>query len=115
MVRKALRMAVVLSSMVITEAAIAQDGGIWASRPRARRVVEESVPASALPGLAAGLAVRTGDGKAIGRISQVVTGGDGSIRKVIVVSPVGNLFKLSPTSLTVANGVVITTEARGAR
>jgi len=103
------------SSLFITDAAIGQDAsaGIWAARPRARHIVEESVPASSLPGLAAGLTVQTSAGKTIGRISQVITGSDGSIRKVIVVSPVGNQFKVSPTSLTVEGGVVTTTEAHG--
>src|SRR5690242_20080277 len=107
--RKALAAVAAAASLFITDAAIAQDAaaGIWAARPRPRHAVEESVPASSLPGLAAGLTVQTSDGKMIGRISQVVTGTDGSIRKVIVVSPVGNLFKVSPTSLTVDRGVVI--------
>lgn len=113
--RKALAAIAVASTLLVTDAAMAQDAaaGIWAARPRPRRVVEESVPASSLPGLAAGLTVQTSAGKRIGRISQVITGPDGSIRKVIVVSPVGNLFKVSPTSLTVEGGVVMTTEAHG--
>ena len=100
-------------SLLISDVAIAQDGGIWAARPRPRRGVEETVPASTLPGLAPGLAVRTSAGKAIGTVRQIMTASDGSIRKVIVVSPVGNQFKLSPTSLTISGGVVITTEERG--
>jgi len=113
--RKALAAIVAASSLLVMDAAIAQDAaaGIWAARPRARHVAEESVPASSLPGLAAGLMVQTSAGKAIGRISQVITGSDGSIRKVIVVSPVGNMFKVSPTSLTVDGGVVTTTETHG--
>ncbi|MFL6751638.1 MAG: hypothetical protein ACJ8FL_00185 [Sphingomicrobium sp.] len=63
--------------------------------------------------MAQGLTVQTSDGKAIGRISQVVTSSDGSIRKVIVMSPVGNLIKLSPASLTISNGVVITEASSG--
>lgn len=104
----------VASSLLITDAAIAQDAssGIWAARPRHKKIVEETVPASSLPGLAPGLRVQNSDGKAIGTVSQVLTASDGSIRKVIVMSPVGNLFKVSPTSLTVSNGVVITTEER---
>jgi hypothetical protein len=101
-------------SLCSMDAAFAQDGGIWASRPHPRRgAQEESVPASSLPGLVAGLTVQTSAGKAIGRISKVVTGSDGSIRKIIVVSPVGNAFKLSPATLTVEGGVVTTTEERG--
>ena len=113
--RKALLALAAGSSLLVTDAAIAQDAaaGIWAARPRARKIAEESVPANSLPGLAVGLTVQTSGGKAIGRVNQVITGNDGSIRKVIVVSPVGNLFKVSPTSLTVDRGVVITTEERG--
>ena len=110
MLRRASMAFVAVSSLLIGDSAIAQDGGIWAARPRHRHVVEESVPASALPGLAAGLTVQASSGKVIGRISQVVTNTDGSIRKVIVVSPVGNQLKLSPTTLTVSNGVVITND-----
>lgn len=102
----------VASSLLITDAAIAQDAssGIWAARPRHKKIVEETVPASSLPGLAPGLRVQKSDGKAIGTVSQVVTTSDGAIRKVIVMSPVGNLFKVSPTALTVSNGVVITSD-----
>ena len=112
--RKALAAIAAASSLLVADAAMAQDTGIWAARPHPRRgAQEESVPASSLPGLAAGLTVQTSAGKAIGRVSQVITASDGSIRKVIVVSPVGHLFKLSPTSLTVEGGVVTTTEAHG--
>ena len=108
--RKALAALAVASSMLITDAAMAQDAsaGIWAARPRVRRHVEESVPASALPGIAVGLPVQNGTGKMIGRISKIVTANDGSIRKIVVISLVGNSMNLSPTTLTIANGIVTT-------
>jgi len=113
MLRNGLMAAGAASSLLITGAAMAQDGGIWAARPHPRRnAQEESVPASALPGLVAGLTVQTGSGKSIGTISKVVTSSDGSIRKVIMASPAGISFKLSPTTLTVSGGVVTTTEER---
>jgi len=110
--RKALAALVVASSLLVTDAAIAQDSsaGIWAARPRVKRHVEESVPASALPGLAVGLPVRNGSGKTIGSVVKIVTANDGSIRKVVVSSLVGNMMNLSPTALSVANGVVTVAE-----
>ena len=113
--RKALAAVAAAASLLVTDAAMAQDAaaGIWATRPRPRHVVEESVPASTLPGLAPGLRVQTTGGKMIGVVTKVMTGPDGSIRKVYAISPAGNAFKLSPTSLTVDGGVVTTTEERG--
>jgi len=74
---KALMAMAVASSLLVTDAAIAQDAssGIWAARPRHRKIVEETVPASSLPGLAPGLRVQNSDGKAIGTVSQVLTDG----------------------------------------
>jgi hypothetical protein len=110
MVRRALLAIVFVTAMFTTDIAAAQDGGIWATRPHAKRNrQEESVPASALPGLVAGLTVQNSSGKSIGRISKVVTGADGSIRKVIAISPVGNIVTLSPSSLSISGGIVTTT------
>ena len=110
MLRKML-LAAVGSASIFSVAAVAQDGGIWASRPKPHRaMVEESVPASALPGLVPGLAVQTTDGKPVGVVTKVVSGSDGSIHKVMVVSRAGNMLKLSPTTLTVQGGIVITTQ-----
>jgi len=105
---KSLTAAAVISTLFVADTAAAQDGGIWASRPRARRTVQESVPASALPGLVPGLPVRNQSGKQIGRVSKIVTASDGSIRKVIAISAAGNFLNLSPTSLSIADGVVTT-------
>ena len=73
-------------------------------------MVAESVPASSLPGLVPGLTVQTTDGKPVGVVTKVVSGSDGSIHKVMVVSRAGNMIKLSPTTLTVQGGIVITTQ-----
>jgi len=112
MSRKALVAIAAVSSFLIADVAAAQDGGIWAARPHRRIPPPESVPASALPGLVLGLTVQSSAGKPIGRISQIVTGGDGSIRKVIVVSPSGNAFKLSPTTLSITGGIVTTRDEK---
>ena len=102
--------AVVISCLFLSDAAAAQDAsaGIWAARPRVKRHVEESVPPSALPGIAVGLPVHNGTGKMIGTISKILTTSDGSIRKVIVTSVVGNMMNLSPSTLSIANGIVTT-------
>ncbi|WP_156029766.1 hypothetical protein [Sphingomonas sp. URHD0057] len=105
---KGLTALAVVSTLFAADAAAAQDGGIWASRPRPQRMTQESVPASALAGLAPGLPVQNSGGKPIGRVSKIVTASDGSIRKVVAISAAGNFLNLSPTSLSVANGVVTT-------
>jgi len=105
---KALTALAVISTLFAADVAAAQDGGIWASRPHPKRTVQESVPASALPGLAPGLPVQNRSGKQIGRVSKIVTANDGSIRKVVAISAAGNFLNLSPSSLSVANGVVTT-------
>lgn len=111
MLRKVLLAAASSASLLSAQAAIAQDGGIWASRPKPHRaMVAESVPASSLPGLVPGLTVQTTDGKPVGVVTKVVSGSDGSIHKVMVVSRAGNMIKLSPTTLTVQGGIVITTQ-----
>ena len=105
---KGLTALAVISTLLVADAAAAQDGGIWASRPHPRRTNQESVPASALPGLAPGLPVLNSGGKPIGRVSKIGTASDGSIRKVVAVSLAGNFLNLSPSSLSIANGVVTT-------
>lgn len=111
MSRKVWLAAASIVSLSSVDAAFAQDGGIWASRPHPRRgAQEELVPASSLPGLVPGLTVQTTDGKPVGVVTKVVSGSDGSIHKVMVVSRAGNMIKLSPTTLTVQGGIVITTQ-----
>jgi len=105
---KSLTAVAVILTLFVADAAAAQDGGIWVSRPRPRRTAQESVPASALPGLVPGLPVQNRSGKEIGRVSKIVTTSDGSIRKVVAISTAGNFLNLSPSSLSVASGVVTT-------
>ena len=71
------------------------------------------VVSGSLAGLTTGLMVRTSSGTTLGTVSQIVTGSDGSIRLVIVTSSTGQIFRLSPTSLTLAGGVVTTTQTFG--
>jgi hypothetical protein len=74
-------------------------------------LVRNSVAATALPGLTTGLQVQTSAGASIGTVSQVITGADGSIRLVIVTSSTGETLRLMPNQLTIAGGVVTTTQA----
>jgi hypothetical protein len=105
---KGLTALAVVSALFAADVAAAQDGGIWSSRPRAKHRLQESVAASALPGLVPGLPVQNSSGKQIGRVSKIVTASDGSIRKVVAISAAGNFLNLSPSSLSVSNGVVTT-------
>jgi hypothetical protein len=69
-----------------------------------------SVPSTSLPGLNTGLTVNTSGGTALGTVSQVITGSDGSIRMVIVTSPTGQTYRLPASSLSISGGVVTTTQ-----
>jgi hypothetical protein len=69
-----------------------------------------SVPGTSLPDLTTGLTVNTSGGTALGTVSQVVTGSDGSIRMVIVTSPTGQTYRLPASSLSISGGVVTTTQ-----
>jgi len=110
MFRQAFLAAVAATSLMGFEGASAQDGGIWVARPHPKRSAEESVPASALPGIAPGLTVLNNSGQPIGRISKIVAARDGSIRKVVVISLAGNFFNLSPSALSISGQVVTTTQ-----
>ena len=68
-----------------------------------------SVAATALPGLATGLAVQNTSGISLGTVTQIVTGTDGSIRAVIVTDAQGQTRRLVPTTLSISGGVVTTT------
>ena len=69
-----------------------------------------AVASTALPGLTAGLNVKTSAGASIGTVSQVVTGTDGSIRLVVVSGADGKTYRLLPNQLSIAGGVVTTTQ-----
>ena len=72
-----------------------------------------AVPASALPGLTTQLNVTNANGTSIGTVSQIVTDSSGNIRLVIVTSPTGQTFRLSPTTLAINGGMVTTTSTIG--
>lgn len=69
-----------------------------------------AVSSTALPGLTAGLSVKTSAGATVGTVSQIVTGTDGSIRLVVVTSADGKTYRLMPNQLSIAGGVVTTTQ-----
>ena len=73
-------------------------------------LVGGAVASTALPGLTTGLNVKTSAGATIGTVSQVVTGTDGSIRLVVVAGSDGQTYRLSPDQLSIAGGVVTTTQ-----
>jgi hypothetical protein len=110
MLRKALIAVTAASSLLITDVALAQDGGIWASRPRPRRIVKHTAPANPLQGLTNGQLVTTSGGANLGTISQIVTGADGAISQVIVTSTNGQTYRLAPASLSISSGVVTTSD-----
>jgi hypothetical protein len=68
-----------------------------------------SVSADTLPGLTTGLSVRSSTGSDIGKLSEVVTGRDGSIRMVVVTTPTGQTIRLPANSLSITGDVVTTT------
>jgi hypothetical protein len=70
-----------------------------------------AVPSTALPGLTTGLSVKTSAGASLGTVSQVVTGEDGSIRLVVVTAADGRTYRLMPDQLSIAGGVVTTSQA----
>lgn len=70
-----------------------------------------AVAASTLPGLTTGIAVQSGTGTSIGTVSQVVTDTNGNIRLVVVTSPTGGTIRLSPATLTMSGGTLVTTQA----
>jgi sporulation protein YlmC with PRC-barrel domain len=72
-----------------------------------------AVASSALPGLTTGLTVQSSGGTTLGTVTQVVTDSSGNIRLVIMTSPTGETFRLSPTMLTINGSVVTTTQIGG--
>ena len=71
------------------------------------------VVSGSLAGLTKGLTVNTKTGTTLGTVSQIVTDSSGDIRLVIVTSPTGQTFRLSPSSLTLSGGRVTTTQTFG--
>jgi hypothetical protein len=72
-----------------------------------------AVASGSLAGLTTGLSVNTSTGTTLGTVSQIVTGTDGSIRLVVVTSSTGQVYRLSPSSLSLSGGVVTTTQTFG--
>jgi hypothetical protein len=63
--------------------------------------------ASSIAGIATGQAVKSSDGTALGKVSQVMKGPDGAISRVIVTSPGGRSFPVAAGKLSVSGGAVI--------
>ena len=69
-----------------------------------------AVPAGSLSELKLGLNVMHSSGAYLGRVSQVVTASDQSIQLVIVAGTDGKTYRLYPDRITIAGGVVSTTQ-----
>ena len=72
-----------------------------------------TVVSGSLAGLSTGQTVNMSSGTTLGTVSQIVTDSSGNIRLVIVTSPTGQTYRLSPTSLSISGGVVTTTQTFG--
>jgi hypothetical protein len=66
---------------------------------------------SALTGISAGSSVRSSTGAALGTVSQIVKGPDGTISRIIVTSPEGRSFPVAAGKLSVSGGAVIVTDS----
>jgi hypothetical protein len=67
--------------------------------------------AAADVGIATGLTVKGSDGTALGKVSQVIKGPDGSISRIIVTSASGRSFPVAGGKLSVSGGTVIVTDS----
>lgn len=67
--------------------------------------------ASADLGITAGLTVKGADGSALGKVSQVIKGPDGSINRIIVTSANGRSFPVAGGKLSVSGGAVVVTDS----
>jgi hypothetical protein len=74
-------------------------------------VMAGSLAATALGGLSTGQTVKTSGGTALGKVSKIVKGSDGSVTQVIVTTPNGHSFPLAPSKLRVSGGVVTATDS----
>ena len=74
-----------------------------------------AVVSGSLAGLTTGETVNTSSGTTLGKVSQIITGADGSVRLVLVTSSTGRVLRLSPSTLSVSGGVVTTTQAMASR
>ena len=67
--------------------------------------------ASALAGINMGQSVKTSAGAALGTVSKIVKGPDGTISQIIVTSAQGRSFPIAASKLSVAGGAVIVTDS----
>jgi hypothetical protein len=74
-------------------------------------IMAGSLGATTLGGLSAGQTVKSSGGTALGKVSKVVKGSDGSVTQVIVTSPTGRSFPITASKLSVSGGVVIATDS----
>jgi hypothetical protein len=68
-----------------------------------------AVSGTSLTGLTTGLTVQNSAGTAVGTVSRVITGSDGSIRAVVVTGTNGQTYRLAPSTLSISGNVVTTT------
>jgi len=66
--------------------------------------------ASSLAGISAGQSVKSADGTALGKVTEVIKAGDGSITRVIVTSPAGRSFPVAAGKLSMNGGVLIVSD-----
>jgi hypothetical protein len=74
-------------------------------------VMAGSLGATTLGSLSTGQTVKSSGGTALGKVSKVVKGSDGSVTQVIVTSPTGRSFPITANRLSVSGGVVIATDS----
>lgn len=74
-----------------------------------------AVASAALPGLTTGLTVQTSTGTTLGTVTRIVTDSSGNIRLVYVTSSTGRVYRLLPTTLSIAGTVVTTSSMTASR
>jgi sRNA-binding protein len=74
-------------------------------------VMAGSLGATTLSGLSTGQTVKSSGGTALGKVSKIVKGSDGSVTQVIVTSPTGRSFPITANKLSVSGGVVVVTDS----
>jgi hypothetical protein len=71
-----------------------------------------TVTSGALSGLTVGQTVTGTSGTALGTVQRIVTSKDGTVRVVFVTGTNGRSYALSPSTLSLSNGVLVTTSTR---
>lgn len=67
--------------------------------------------ASALGGITTGQSVKTSGGAALGTVSKIVKGPDGTVSQIIVTSAQGRSFPVAASKLSISGGAVIVTDS----